>query len=161
MTTQKRGIVTNVEFTSGGAGNQWTTIDGVKYATWWDIRTKDWKVGDTVTFDAGMTQLWSDNPPIPGASNIHKVTATTATIDEQPDTQEPWTPIYTKWRHGGWYVTNVHYPSGACGCVSNNYDDRKWRIVCGQDHSITYPSRDAAARAEREIAFKEAADIPH
>ena len=60
-------------------------------------------------------------------------------------------PQYESWRHGGWYVTNVRYPSGAVGCVSRNYADRKWRIVCG-DHDVTFPSRDAAARAERELA---------
>lgn len=65
-----------------------------------------------------------------------------------------YTPVfeYSKWRHGGWYVSNIHYPSGACGCVSRNYDDRKWRIVCDErstDH--TYPSRDAAARAELSL----------
>ena len=62
-----------------------------------------------------------------------------------------WTPQYEKWRHGGWYITNVRYASGACGCVSRNYEDRKWRIVCG-DENQTFPSRDAAARAERQIA---------
>ncbi|WP_304350038.1 hypothetical protein [Comamonas testosteroni] len=39
-------------------------------------------------------------------------------------TPAPWTPAYERWRHGGWYVTNVLYPAGACGCVSNNYDDK-------------------------------------
>jgi hypothetical protein len=65
-----------------------------------------------------------------------------------------WTPRYDRWRHGGWYVTNVRYPSGACGCVSRNYDDGKWRIVCDPrlDARPTFPSRDAAARAERDIA---------
>lgn len=56
-------------------------------------------------------------------------------------------PRYERWRHGGWYVTNVRYPSGACGCVSNNYADKHWRIACGPQ-GITFPSRDAAARAE-------------
>jgi hypothetical protein len=59
---------------------------------------------------------------------------------------------YSKWRHGGWYVLNVRYPSGAVGCVSRNYPDRKWRIACDRrpdDH--TYPNRDAAARAERDL----------
>src|SRR4051812_29399717 len=37
---------------------------------------------------------------------------------------------YSKWRHGGWYVHNVRYPSGAIGCVSRNYEDGKWRIAC-------------------------------
>ncbi|HTB50085.1 MAG TPA: hypothetical protein VK701_03840 [Solirubrobacteraceae bacterium] len=65
-----------------------------------------------------------------------------------------WTPSYSPWRHGGWYVDNVGYPSGAVGCVSRNYADRKWRIVCderGGDH--TYPNRDAAARAEHDITL--------
>ena len=69
----------------------------------------------------------------------------------EEDKMADWTPQYEKWRHGGWYVTNVRYKSGACGCVSRNYDDGKWRIACG-DFSQTFPSRDAAARAEKLIA---------
>jgi hypothetical protein len=76
---------------------------------------------------------------------------------------EGWTPSYEAWRHGGWYVTNVRYPSGAVGCVSRNYSDRKWRIVCmgtgpGVEGDETYPNRDAAARAElglvAELAYQ-------
>lgn len=65
--------------------------------------------------------------------------------------------VYSPWRHGGWYVDNVRYPSGAVGCVSRNYADRKWRIVCddrgypGGPVDYTYANRDAAARAEREL----------
>ena len=62
---------------------------------------------------------------------------------------------YSKWRHGGWYVNSVQYPSGACGCVSNKYDDGKWRIVCDSrddaHNKYTYPTRDAAANAEHEL----------
>jgi len=58
---------------------------------------------------------------------------------------------YSPWRNGGWYVHDVRYPSGAIGCVSCNYEDKKWRIVCG-DHDKTYPSRKAAADAEMELA---------
>ena len=64
-----------------------------------------------------------------------------------------WKPEYEHWRHGGWYVTNTRHASGAVGCVSRNYPDHKWRIVCDDrpdDH--TYPNRDAAARAEEERA---------
>jgi hypothetical protein len=43
---------------------------------------------------------------------------------------ERWEPSFSPWRHGGWYVDNVRYPTGGCGCVSRNYPDRKWRIVC-------------------------------
>lgn len=63
---------------------------------------------------------------------------------------------YSKWRHGGWYVDNVRYPSGAVGCVSRNYDDGKWRIVCDKRaNPPTYASRDAAAAAEDAIARAE------
>jgi hypothetical protein len=65
---------------------------------------------------------------------------------------EQWVPIYSRWRHGGWYVDNVRYPSGAVGCVSRNYPDRKWRIVCANQDEITYATRDAAAHAERALA---------
>lgn len=45
------GKVEAIRFTQGSPfGEQWTTIDGYEYATWWDIRTKDWKVGDLVHF---------------------------------------------------------------------------------------------------------------
>jgi hypothetical protein len=62
-----------------------------------------------------------------------------------------WAPSYSPWRHGGWYVDNVRYPGGAVGCVSNNFEDKRWRIVCADD-GITFPSRDAAARAEKVLA---------
>jgi hypothetical protein len=71
-----------------------------------------------------------------------------------------WQPLYLHWRHGGWYVTNIHYPSGGCGCVSNNYPDKKWRIVTDNRRSgldeegdYTFRTRDAAARAERELVM--------
>lgn len=73
--------------------------------------------------------------------------------------KQDWTPEYTKWRHGWWYVNNIRYPSGAIVCVSNNYPDKKWRIVCddrrislGEPGDFTFPSRDAAAYAERDLA---------
>ncbi len=58
---------------------------------------------------------------------------------------------YTRWRHGGWYVAEVRYPSGAVGCVSNNYPDRKWRIACDPrpfEYAPTFRIRDDAARGE-------------
>lgn len=77
--------------------------------------------------------------------------------NSQPD--KNWIPTFSKWRHGGWYVTNVRYASGAIGCVSNNYPDRKWRIACdnrrtdlGGEGDYTFPTRDAAARAEYALA---------
>ena len=55
----------------------------------------------------------------------------------------------------GWYVNGVRYPSGAGGCVSNNYADGKWRIVCDErpfDEQPTFKTRNAAALAEYAIA---------
>jgi hypothetical protein len=58
-------------------------------------------------------------------------------------------PIYEPWRHGGWYVCGVRHRNGGTGCVSRNYPDRKWRIVCdSREGDHTYRSRDEAARAE-------------
>jgi hypothetical protein len=67
-------------------------------------------------------------------------------------------PEFAPWRHGGWYVTNVHYPSGAVGCVSRNYPDGKWRIACDHPHDETFPTRDAAARAEYGKTLQMAAE---
>lgn len=62
---------------------------------------------------------------------------------------------YSKWRHGGWYVHTVKYPSGAIGCVSNEYDDKKWRVACDPrpfNERPTFRTRDQAADAEAELA---------
>lgn len=75
------------------------------------------------------------------------------------DTTRPF--AYTRWRHGGWYVSGVRYLSGACGCVSANYPDKKWRIVCdsrrqalNEPGDVTFRSRDEAARAEQALALE-------
>jgi hypothetical protein len=61
-------------------------------------------------------------------------------------------PTYEPWRHGGWYVYGVRHKNGGVGCVSRNYPDSKWRIVCdGRDGDYTYSSRDEAARAEYSL----------
>ena len=61
---------------------------------------------------------------------------------------------YSRWRHGGWYVHNVRYPSGAVGCVSRNYPDGKWRIVCDErpfEDRPTFRTRNDAAQAELDL----------
>lgn len=58
---------------------------------------------------------------------------------------------YERWRHGGWYVLEARYPTGAVGCVSRNFPDRKWRAVCA-DHLGAFKTRDEAARAEFDYA---------
>ncbi|WP_206605506.1 hypothetical protein [Rhodoblastus acidophilus] len=63
----------------------------------------------------------------------------------------PTTFFYSRWRHGGWYVDNIRWPNGGCGCVSRNYVDRKWRIACDPrpfETQPTFKARDAAALAE-------------
>ncbi|MDQ2632370.1 MAG: hypothetical protein M3Y78_01390 [Pseudomonadota bacterium] len=80
MTKRMTGIVEKIDFTIGGAGNQWTTINGVRYATYWDIRTKDWKVGDRVEFEAFNKKLWANSvTAIPHAANIRKLAAAACT----------------------------------------------------------------------------------
>jgi hypothetical protein len=59
-----------------------------------------------------------------------------------------WKPVFERWRDGGWYVANIRYPSGACGCVSNNYTDKKWRIACLDRHDLVFSTRHDAATAE-------------
>lgn len=68
--------------------------------------------------------------------------------------QVDWQPEFSRWRHGGWYVDNLQYPSGAVGCVSSNYPDGKWRIACDPrpfDKQPTFRNRTDAAFAEREL----------
>jgi hypothetical protein len=68
-----------------------------------------------------------------------------------------WEPEFSPWRHGGWYVDNIRYPSGAVGCVSRTYPDGRWRIVCDErTGDRTYPSRVGAAQAERYLSLAEA-----
>jgi hypothetical protein len=63
-------------------------------------------------------------------------------------------PEYEPWRHGGWYVYGVRHKNGGTGCVSRNYPDRKWRIVCdSRDGDHTYKTRDEAARAEYALTL--------
>ncbi|MFP3637678.1 hypothetical protein [Paraburkholderia sp. SIMBA_054] len=80
---------------------------------------------------------------------------------------QDWQPSFSPWRHGGWYVHNVRYPAGSIGCVSNNYRDKKWRIVCdprrgdlGEPGDHTFKTRNAAARAEFELAAEAHARMP-
>ena len=76
------------------------------------------------------------------------------TAETVAGTTAQWQPEFSPWRHGGWYVDNLRYPSGAVGCVSRNYPDKKWRIVCDPrpfGSQPTFPNRIAAAFGEREL----------
>lgn len=73
-----------------------------------------------------------------------------------------WTPgDWDRWRHGGWYVGNLRYPSGAVGCVSNNYADKKWRIACDPrpfEQQPTFKNRTDAAIGERALIASQIID---
>jgi hypothetical protein len=57
------GTVESVRYTHGGDGRQVTTIDGQTFATWWDIRTRDWREGDRVKFLACYQRPWANSSP--------------------------------------------------------------------------------------------------
>ena len=75
--TAKVGTLDSIAFTQGGAGNQWTTIDGVRYATWWDIRSpmiETTKPGATVVYEPYRAPLWSGQPKT-DCAKIHRMYA--------------------------------------------------------------------------------------
>ncbi len=45
-----QGTVTRIEYTQGPFGNQHTTIDGTRYATWWDAVETPVHRGATVEY---------------------------------------------------------------------------------------------------------------
>lgn len=64
--------------------------------------------------------------------------------------ESKWIPQYEKWRHGGYYVTNLRYPDGAVGCVAK-LANGKWAIACPPYHGVEplqFSTRDDAANAE-------------
>ena len=73
MAEELTGVVQAVEYTHGGAGTQYTTIDGVRYVTYWDIRTRNWKEGDRVRFTAVERSLWTGSPKALFAENISNI----------------------------------------------------------------------------------------
>ena len=62
-----------------------------------------------------------------------------------------WKPQYETWRHGGWYVTNVHYPEGFTACVmrsdGSNPDLPAGFYLAENKTRTRFATRDAAARA--------------
>lgn len=58
----KVGTVEKIEYTTGSFGNQFTTIDGHRYWTWWDIRSTPVRLGAKVRFRATFHQKVWDQP---------------------------------------------------------------------------------------------------
>jgi hypothetical protein len=48
---QRTGKVTEIEYRTDGL-SQWTTVGATRYLTRWLYEEIDWKLGDTVTFEA-------------------------------------------------------------------------------------------------------------
>lgn len=67
--------------------------------------------------------------------------------------RDDWTPQYSYWRHGGSYVDNIVYPSGAAGCIASARAtiSGKFEVACAE--LGTFKTRDAAAHAERAHAM--------
>lgn len=94
------------------------------------------------------------------------ITATIFNLTDALATDEGWKPSYSEWRHGGFYVNNVQDTNGGIGCVSNNYVDGQWRIVCdprrdglNEPGDITFDSREAAAKGQRDLVRKQAQEL--
>ena len=84
-----RGVVEKYDYTFGGAGNQWTTIGGEVYATYWNYYDKDWVVGDTVDFTIFREPLLGRYDPVFQARDITKV--------KDKNTSNPFGEIDPEW----------------------------------------------------------------
>ena len=68
------GTIEKIKFTSGGAGNQWTTIDGTRYATWWSFGDGV-KVGAEVEYQPYRQRLFGNSADEVDCANIRRVSA--------------------------------------------------------------------------------------
>lgn len=91
MTEPSTGTVEKVEFTHGSAGNQWTTIDGVRFATWWDMRTHAVREGARVRFQPYRAKLWSTDAHAIDCATIYEVLPT-GSASPNAETQPGATP---------------------------------------------------------------------
>ena len=68
------GTVEDVQFTTGGLGNQWTTIDGKKYMTWWNFHTHPVRIGKRVEYSVSLQQQVSSMPAMfADVATIHRI----------------------------------------------------------------------------------------
>lgn len=83
-------------------------------------------------------------------------------------TSEKWRPSYEPWRHGGSYVWNLRYPSGAVGCIASarHTISGKFEIACDprrgtgvDEKELQYKTRDEAAYAERDLVVQMWRDV--
>lgn len=72
--------------------------------------------------------------------------------------RDDWEPVYEPWRHGGSYVSNIVYPSGAVGCIvsARHSATGRFHVACGPAEltEVKHKTRRAAAFAERAYALQ-------
>ena len=131
----------------------------VAVAHWVERPDRLWSLGPLAAAPRGHPDASAAQPRfLPGGETTDRKGGDAVPVNDTE--QGPgWSPEYEPWRHAGWYVTNVRYPGGAVGCVSRNYPDRRWRIVCS-DLDVSFATRDAAARAERLLTLHLAEAAP-
>ncbi|MCO5073864.1 MAG: hypothetical protein M9944_21935 [Rhizobiaceae bacterium] len=133
----------------GLTNGPWTVREKAPNAAIWIVFDAEGLMVCSVTSRAVADKIVADHNAVPQLLTVLK---------EIRDEEPPQSFAYERWRHGGWTVFNIHYPSGAVGCVSNNYHDRKWRIACDPrpfEEQPTFRTRDEAALAEWLLAQRE------
>lgn len=137
----------------GTAEGPWTVRETAPHTATWMVYDCEGLMVCEVTNPAVAEKIAADHNALPHLLDLAK---------EIRDEEPPTTFAYERWRHGGWTVLNIWYPSGAVGCVSNNYHDRKWRIACDPrpfEEQPTFRTRDEAALAEWLLVQREKAAI--
>lgn len=135
----------------GTTDGPWTVRDTAPHIATWMICDSEGMMVCEVTNRTVAEKIAADHNAAP-----HLLAALKSIRDRAPPTSFS----YLRWRHGGWSVSNVRYPNGASGCVSNNYHDRKWRIACDPrpfERQPTFRNRDEAALAEWHLIQREMA----
>lgn len=135
----------------GAANGPWSVRETAAHTATWMVYDSAGLMVCEVTNRVVAEKIAADHNALPELLELLKEIR-----DEEPPTEF----AYLRWRHGGWTVINIHYPSGAAGCVSKNYKDRKWRIACDPrpfEKQPTFRSRDEAALAEWHLAQRERA----
>lgn len=82
-----RGRVEKTEYTWGKGGNQWTTINGVKFATYWNALDRDWKDGEMVCFEFYWDRLHM-------GGNVWKTVLHAQNIEKMVEQNESEYPVF-------------------------------------------------------------------
>lgn len=141
----------SLSYVPGMTAGRWTVREKAPGAAIWVVFDAEGLMVCSLTSPAVAEKIAADHNAVPHLLELLKEIR-----DEEPPTEF----AYEHWRHGGWTVFNIHYPSGAVGCVSNNYHDKKWRIAFDPrpfEKQPTFRTRDEAALAEWLLVRREKA----